>query len=404
MDIAVGFGEVIGGLPLFVLRLYDQLIDTLPAVRIGGVTVVNSPALRAEFRKVIDRVVDYLKSTYLRTTEAAERLDHFERRAHDLITETRYLFTGTALGNYGFAYSQDALLRRTQLFLFMADDGSQRGVYDYTFLSNLEDASGWVTLDANLDRIVQYVGSSGHGTVVDVNGMFVQVLRVNFTTGLPELDKLGLLVPRYLEGKAGLIDLEYIRPKLHDFRDTVMFFELDDVARFLGYASWENFRMRRPAALVSMVERAAEVLTSAMVAGRPQQWMVAKYPIVILSYAGPEPFTPSERAIRLSTAYDRRYHLWHLSRPIEAYFTQLDNTTSKVELYVPMLVPENLGIAYRNKIAEIVPVQLPDVQATVNFTEHAPALLRTGVVEEGSAPGGNNTVADDTPALEDSTA
>jgi hypothetical protein len=401
MDIAVGFGEVVGGLPLFVLRLYDQLIDSLPVVRIGGVTVVNTPVLRSEFRKVIDRVVDYLKSTYLRTTEAAERLDHFETRAHDLISESRYLFTGTTLGEYGFAYSQDSLLRRTQLFLFMGEDKNQKGVYDYTFLSNLEDVSSWVTLDANLDRVIQYIGSSSHDSVVNVNGMFIQVLRVNFNTGLHELDKLGLLVPRFLEGPYGLIDLEYVRPRVHEFRDTVMFFDNDDIARFLGYASWDNFRARRPQALVQVIERVSDVLTSLRVGGRPQQWLVAKFPIIVLSYVGQEPLTATEVATRLATAYDRKYHIWHLTKGIETYFTQLDNTTTKVEIHVPMLVPENLGIAYRNKIVDVTPAQLPEVQATVVFSDHAPTLLRTGVVDEGS-PKAPNASPDAQTEAEDS--
>lgn len=387
MDIAVGFGEVVGGLPLYILRLYDQLIDNMPVIRIGGVTVINTPDLRAEFRKVIDRVVDYLKSTYLRTTEAAERLDHFETRAHDLITESRYLFTGTQLGDYNFAYSQDALLRRTQLFLFISDGGAQQGVYDYAFLSNLEDAATWVTLDANLDRIVQYISSSSHGTVVNLNGFFLQTLRVNFNTGMPELDRLGLLVPRYLEGPNGTVDIEYIRPRLHDFRDNLVFFDLDDVARFLGYASWDNLRNRRPQALVNIIEGAANTLINSTVNGRPQQWMLAKYPIVILTYNGAEPFTHTELSIRLAAAFDRKYKVWHLAKGIETYFTQLDNTTNRLELHVPMLVPTNLGIAYRNKIADIIPTQLPDVSASLTISEHAPALARTGIIEDPKTAG-----------------
>jgi hypothetical protein len=395
MDIAVGFGEVVGGLPLFILRLYDQLVDALPLVRIGGVTVVNNPALRAEFRKVIDRVVDYLKTTYLRTTEAAERLDHFETRAHDLITESRYLFTGTQLGEHSFAYSQDALLRRTQLFLFMGESSGQQGVYDYTFLSNLEDVSPWVTLDANLDRIVHYIGSSSHGTVVDINGMFVQTLRVNFNTGMPELDRLGLLVPRYIEGPRGLIDLEYVRPRVHDFRDTLMFFDNNDVARFLGYASWENFQARRPRALVEMVERAAQILVNATAGGRPQQWMVAKFPIVFITYEDADPMTRTELSIRLSSAYNKRYRIWHLVKGIETYFTQLDNMTTKIEMHVPMLVPSELGIAYRNKVADVTPTQLPEVKASVSFSDHAPVLARTGVIESGITPGATVSNEDD---------
>jgi len=89
----------------------------------------------------------------------------------------------------------------------------------------------------------------------------------------------------------------------------------------------------------------------------------------------------------LAAAFDRKYKVWHLAKGIETYFTQLDNTTNRLELHVPMLVPTNLGIAYRNKIADIIPTQLPDVSASLTISEHAPALARTGIIEDPKTAG-----------------
>jgi hypothetical protein len=386
LDIAVGFAEALAGLPLFVLSMYERLVENANIVRIGNMRFMNTPKLLSEFRLLSDRIVSVLKTTLQTTSEATARLDAFEQRSRELILTDRAAVHYEGLVSFDFHYSRDALMRQTQTVLYEDTKNNTLQVYDYAFLSDIKDASGWTTLDANLDNVIRAIDQHATGKIVDINGMFLRTVRVNFFTGSPLIDKLALLVPRYLQMENGIIDLEYVHPRIHDFKQSFYFANHDDVANFLGYASWEKMSLVLPETLMSILSVAAERLLTPGPNDRPQFWLLAKYPLIVMTFRREGYFLESEEAAALATCYTGQYKLWTISQPATAHFHRLDGSTSELELSVPMIVPSNLGIMYKHPLAEVVFRELPDTRLTFEMTGRTPLVALGGLHELKQKP------------------
>jgi hypothetical protein len=381
LDIAVGFAEALAGLPLYALSMYERVVESAKIVKVGDMRFVNTPQLLGEFRLIADRVTSVLKATLQTTSEATARLDAFEQRARELILTDRAAIQYDGLVSFDFYYSRDKLMRQTQTVLYEDTKTNTMQVYDYAFLSDIRDASKWSTLDANLDNVIRAIDQHASGRIVDVNGMFIRVIRVNFFTGSPVIDKLALLVPRYLPADDGVIDLEYIYPRIHDFKQSFYFANQDDVANFLGYASWEKMSLVLPEALMEVLQIASERLLLPGPDGRPQFWLMSKYPLIIMTFKKENHFLESEEAATLATCYTGKYKLWTISQPVAAHFHRLDGSASEVELSVPMIVPENVGLMYKHPLAEVVFQDLPETRLTFEMTGRTPLVALGGLHE-----------------------
>jgi hypothetical protein len=381
LDIAVGFAEALAGLPLFVLSMYERMIEESRIVRIGNTRFLNTPQLLGEFRLMVDRIVSVLKNTLQVTSEATSRLDAFEQRTRELVLTDRAAVSHAGLVDFNFHYSRDELLRRTQTVLYEDTKNNTLQIYDYAFLSNIKDATRWATLDANLDNVIRAIDQHATGNVTEVNGMFIRAVRVNFFTGAPTIDKLALLIPRYVETGTAMIDLEYVHPRIHDFKQSYFFANRDDVANFLGYASWSKLASSVPDALIAILEAAAERLIASLSDGRPQFWLLSKYPIIIMSFRRESQFLSSEESMLLATSYTSEYKVWTLAQPVTAYFQRVDGSSSEVQLSVPIIVPAHLGLMYKHPLAEVTFKDVPTTHLTFEMTGKLPLVAIGGLHE-----------------------